>query len=62
MVFFLEIFICILINFKAGTNESNEFEAISRIVSIFMLAILAIYVLLMFFITAIESDIERDQA
>lgn len=60
-VTFLEIFICLLINFKAGTDASSDFEAISRIVSIFMLVICALFILLMFTITTIESDPERDQ-
>ena len=60
LVFFLEIFICILINFKAGTDSSNDFESISRVVTIFMLLILTLFILLMFLITAIESDPERD--
>ena len=60
LVFFLEIFICILINFKAGTNSDNDFEAISRVVAICFLAIMTLFVLLMFLVTAIESDPERD--
>ena len=60
LVTFMEIFICLLINFKAPTDSSSDFEAISRIVSISMLAICSIFILLMFLITTIESDPERD--
>lgn len=59
-VFFLELFICILINMEAKTSGNNDFEAISKIIAIFMLTILTLLVLLFFFITAIESDVERD--
>ena len=60
MVFFLEIFICILINFKAGTDSNIDFESTSRVINIFLLAILTLFIMLMFLITAIESDPERD--
>ena len=61
LVFFLEIFICLLINFKGETNGKNDFESTSRVVSITMLAIMSCLILLMFMITAIESDPERDE-
>lgn len=60
MIFFLEIFICILVNVKAGTDSTNQFESTSRIVTIFMLIIMTLFILLMFLITSIESDPERD--
>ena len=60
LAFFLEIFIAILINFKAETDAKNDFESSSRVVSICMLTISGCFILLMFMLTAVESDPERD--
>lgn len=59
---FLEIFICILINMKADERDGeSDFEAISRIVAIFMLILCSLVTLLMFLVTAIESNPELDE-
>lgn len=58
---FLEIFICILINFKAEARDNeSDFESISRIVAVFMLVICSLSLLLLFFVTAMESNPELD--
>ena len=53
---FLELFICLLINFKVETNKDNDFEVVSRIISIFFLALMMLFVGMLFVLTAIESD------
>lgn len=56
---FLEIFICLLINFKSEKRDNeSDFEAISRIISIFMLILCSLVTMLMFLVTAIESNPE----
>lgn len=58
---FLEIFICVLINFKAETKgNETDFEDISRIVSIFMLVLCTLVTMLIFIITAFESSPDID--
>jgi len=61
MVLFFEIFICTLINFEAGEGSKNDFESISRVISYSMFAISILFILLLFLITAIESDVDRDE-
>ena len=53
---FLELFICLLINFKVETNKDNDFEVVSRIISIFFLALMMLFLGMLFVLTAIESD------
>ena len=58
----VELFICSLINMKAGvSNSSNDFESTSRIVAIFYLVVILLFLGMLFLLTVIESDIERDK-
>ena len=58
----LEFFICTLINMKAGVSDkSNDFESTSRIIAIFYLVIIFLFLGMLFLLTLIESDVERDK-
>lgn len=62
MAMLLEIFICALINMKAGVDDSsNEFESTSRITAIFFLVVILLFLGMLFLLTVIESDIDRDK-
>ena len=61
MVTFLEFFICCLINLKASSERTTDFESISRIVSIFYVVLLLLLVCLFFVMAVLDSDPRRDQ-
>mmetsp|Transcript_5486 Transcript_5486/g.7332 ORF Transcript_5486/g.7332 Transcript_5486/m.7332 type:complete len:366 (-) Transcript_5486:1025-2122(-) len=56
----LEFFICALINLKAEIDQKLQFESISRIVAIFFLVLIFLFLGLLFLMAVIESDIERE--
>ena len=47
---------------KAGvSNNSNDFESTSRIIAVFYLVVILLFLGMLFLLTVIESDIERDK-
>ena len=53
--------ICMLINLKGNVDSSNSFESISQIMSIFVGIMVLLFTGLLFVVTVLDTDPERDQ-
>jgi len=53
--------ICMLINLKGDVDSSNSFESISQIMSIFVGIMVLLFTGLLFVVTVLDTDPERDQ-